>query len=370
MRSMSRLALIRQAPRLTARPTGQRQVREDQVRVARGLLRRVGLVASLTLLAVAFASCTDPQSTINPRSDYGDTIQGIYTLVFWLAAIVFVAVLLATIVFSFAFREKPGRVAKQIHGNTRLEVVWTLIPVILVVVIAVPTFDAISKTSGADAPSDALQVNVIGHQWWFEFEYPELGITTANEIHVPVDRPVEFTLLSEDVIHSFWVPQLAGKVDLVPGHENNLWFTPNEARAEPYLGQCAEYCGTSHANMRFRVYVDSVADFDAWTANEAAERAAPTEDLAVRGEEVFLSQACIGCHTVGGTTAAGQIGPNLTHVGNRSTIASGTIANTPEEMARWIRDSASVKPGSLMPSFPQMSEEDLQAIVAYLQSLE
>lgn len=334
------------------------------------LLRRSLLVASVTLMAALLASCTDPQSTINPRSDYGDTVQSVYTLVFWLAAIVFAGVLLATIIFSFAFRERPGRVAKQIHGNTRLEVVWTLIPVVIVVIIAVPTFDAIAKTSGAEAPADALQVTVTGHQWWFEFEYPELGITTANEIHVPVDRPVEFTLLSDDVIHSFWVPQLAGKVDLVPGHANTLWFTPNEARPEPYLGQCAEYCGTAHANMRFRVYVDTVADFDAWAQNEAAERRAPTEDLAVRGEEVFLSQACIGCHAVGGTTANGLIGPNLTHVGNRSTIASGIIANTPENMAEWIRDSASVKTGSLMPSFPALSEEDLQAIVAYLQSLE
>ena len=238
---------------MTARDRA-RQVREDHVREA-GLLRRGVLVASLTLLAVLLASCTDPQSTINPRSDHGDVIQSVYTLVFWLGAIVFVAVLLATVVFTFAFRERPGRVAKQIHGNTRLEVVWTLIPVVLVVIIAVPTFEAISKTSGAEAPADALQVTATGHQWWFEFEYPELGITTANEIHIPVDRPVEFTLLSEDVIHSFWVPQLAGKVDLVPGHENGLWFTPNEARAEPYLGQCAEYCGTlprPHALPRLR----------------------------------------------------------------------------------------------------------------------
>jgi len=309
-------------------------------------------------------------STIDPQGDHAETVLSVYELVFWLAAVVFVGVLAATIFFSFAFKERPGRVAKQIHGNTRLEVVWTLIPVIIVVVIAVPTFDAISKTSGAEAPDGALQVTATGHQWWFEFEYPELGITTANELHVPVDRAVDFTLHSEDVIHSFWVPRLAGKVDMVPGHENHLWFTPTEARDEPYLGQCAEYCGTSHANMRFRVYVHSQADFDAWAANEAAERRAPSEDLAVRGEEVFTSQACIGCHTVRGTTAAGQIGPDLTHVGNRGTIASGIIENTPENMAEWIRDSQSVKPGSLMPSFPALSEEDLQAIVAYLQSLE
>jgi len=346
-----------------------RQVRGDDVREA-GLLRRGVLVASLTLLGLVLASCSDPMSTIDVQGDHAQIVLDVYELVFWLAAVVFVAVLVATIVFSFAFKEKPGRVAKQIHGNTRLEVVWTLIPVVIVIVISVPTFDAISKTAGSDAPDGALQVTAVGHQWWFEFEYPELGITTANELHIPVDRAVDFTLLSEDVIHSFWVPRLAGKVDMVPGHENRLWFTAKEARDEPFLGQCAEYCGTSHANMRFRVFVHSQADFEAWAANEAAERRAPSDELTTRGEEVFLSQACIGCHAIGGTTAGGLIGPNLTHVGNRTTLASGIIANTPENMAEGIRDSGSVKPGSLMPSFPALSDEDLQALVAYLQSLE
>jgi cytochrome c oxidase subunit 2 len=321
------------------------------------------------LLAVGLAACSAPQTTIEPRSDYGDSVQGVYIIVFWLAVIVFVAVMLATIVFALMYRERPGREAKQIHGNTRLEVVWTLIPVVIVVIIAVPTFNSMAETT-ADPPPEALQVEAIGHQWWFEFSYPELGITTANELHLPVDRAASFVIRSDDVIHSFWVPQLAGKVDMVPGHANDLWFTPNTPGE--YLGQCAEFCGTSHALMRFRVFVHEAADFEAWARNEAAERLEPADASIADAEAIFLQQACVGCHTVSGTSAAGRVGPDLTHVGARTTIAAGTLTNDPEgdNLARWIRNAPDVKPGSLMPAFPELSDEDLQSIVTYLQSLE
>ncbi|MEZ4501409.1 MAG: cytochrome c oxidase subunit II [Dehalococcoidia bacterium] len=336
-------------------------------------MRRAIAAAAFVLLAFGLAACSfsdAPQTTIAPRSDNADSIQSVYVIVFWLAVVVFIGVMLATIVFALMFRERADRQAKQFHGNARLEVLWTLIPVIIVVIIAVPTFNSLAETSAAP-PEDALHVEVIGHQWWFEFRYDNVGgveqVVSANELHLPVDRAVDFTLKSADVIHSFWVPQLGGKVDLVPGHENDLWFTPNTVGE--YLGQCAEFCGDSHALMRFRVFVHSQADFETWAQNEASDAVEPTDEAIMAGQAAFLGNACIGCHTVQGTTAVGQVGPNLSHVGARTTLAAGIMDNTPENMANWIRNAPSIKPGSIMPAFPALSDEDLQAIVAYLQSL-
>ena len=333
-------------------------------------MRRAIAAAAFVLLAFGLAACSAPQTTIEPRSDYADSVQSVYVIVFWLAAIVFVAIMLATIVFALMFRERPGREAKQFHGNARLEVLWTLIPVIIVVVIAVPTFNSLAETSAAP-PAEALQVEVIGHQWWFEFRYHDVGgtdeIISASELHLPVNRAVNFTLTSNDVIHSFWVPQLAGKVDLVPGHTNDLWFIPNTPGE--YLGQCAEFCGDSHALMRFRVFVHSETDFEAWAQNEAADAVAPADEVLTAAQSVFLANACIGCHTVKGTTAVGVVGPNLSHVGARTTLAAGIMDNTSDDMERWIRNAPSIKPGSIMPAFPTLSDTDLRAIVAYLQSL-
>lgn len=321
---------------------------------------------SVLLLIVLFAvACNDPQSTVNPKSDNADSVQSLYLLVFWLGMLVFVGVTLAAVVFAFVFRERPGRQARQIHGNTRLEILWTFIPVVILVVMAVPTFQVIIDTTG-DPPSDSLVIVATGHQWWFEFAYPGQGVTTANELHIPVNRPVSIKLLSDDVIHSFWVPQLSGKTDMVPGHENSLFFTPNEIGE--YRGQCAEFCGTSHANMRFRVFVDSQEDFDAWVASTLAERIEPSDELATAGEQVFTTSACIGCHTVRGTVAAARVGPELTHFGSRDTVASGIMDNTPENVARWLRDPPAVKPGSKMPNL-NLTEDQIQKLVAYLESL-
>lgn len=336
--------------------------------------RRLCVAVAVSLFASALLGCSAvgvdaPMSSVQPASDHADKIQSLYAIVFYLAAIVFVVIMVVSVWFTVGFRENGRRQARQFHGNARLEVLWTVVPVIIVVIIAVPTFDRIFAIAD-EPPSNAINVEVIGHQWWFEFRYPELGITTANELHVPAGRAVSVSLRSDDVIHSFWVPQLFGKTDMVPGHENHLWFTAHEPREEAYIGQCFEFCGLSHANMRFRLYVDTAADFDAWAKNEAAARVAPS-GAAAAGEAAFLKQPCIGCHMVQGTTAAGKIGPNLTHVGSRSTLAAGIMANTPEGMAKWIRDSAEFKPGSKMPPHTPaaLSDQDLQAIVAYLQSL-
>lgn len=335
-----------------------------------GSLVIVGILTALIYLAFAESldAVRQPMTTYVPKSDTTVLVHGVYRFVFWLAGGVFVVIMAATLIFSLVYRERPGQVARQFHGNSRLEVVWTLIPVLIVAAIAVPTFSTMAVTN-KPAPEGALQVIAIGHQWWWEFQYPELGITTANEMHLPVDRPIAVTLESKDVIHSFWVPQLSGKVDTVPGHDNHLWFTPTEARPEPYLGQCAEFCGVSHANMRFRVFVSAPDAFDAWAQAEVSDRVAPTDALALEGAQQFTASGCIGCHTVRGQEgAAGTIGPDLTHVGSRTTIAGATLDRTDENVARWLHDPQAIKPGSLMPNL-SLSPEAVDKLVAYLDGL-
>lgn len=301
-------------------------------------------------------------------SDNTHNIHTVYEIVFWLAAIVFVFILILTLAFTLMFREKEGTTAQQFHGNSKLEAVLLAVPVLIVVAMMVPSFKAIAQNT-ADPPEGALEVIAIGHQWWFEFQYPELGVTTANELHVPVGRAVSVKLKSADVIHSFWVPQLVGKVDMMPGHENHLWFTPDTARDDAYLAQCAEFCGASHANMRFRVFVDTEVKFDAWTKATLADAAKPATDIVKAGEQQFTLSGCVGCHTVqGNAIAVGKLGPNLTHVGSRTTIASGVLANTPDGLHKWLSNPPAVKPGSKMPNLG-LSEDQIQKLTAYLGSL-
>ncbi len=311
------------------------------------------------------ATTGDPQTTLAPLSENARAVDDVYTLITILAGLVMIGVLTLTLAFAIIFRERPGREAQQIHGNPRLEVFWTLIPVIIVVAIAVPSFQVIVDTTG-DAPDDSLEVVATGNQWWFEFEYPGLGVVTANELHLPVDRPVNVELRAGDVIHSFWVPQLSGKVDMVPGHNNRLWFTPEETGE--YLGQCAEFCGTSHANMRFRVFVQTQEEFDQWVAEQAADALPAEGELAVAGEGIATT-ICAACHVIRGTNAAGQLGPDLTHFGSRTTLASGMFPNDTENLRAWLADPPDVKPGSKMPNL-NLSDEQLDQLIAYLQGLD
>ena len=335
--------------------------------------RQFTTILGLTALTALTAACNTPMSTTVLGGSDNEAIWGPYTLIMWLAGIVFVVIMAITAAFTLMFRERPGRQAIQMHGNTRLEVIWTMIPVAIVVAMAVPTISTI-QTQAAPPPADALKVVAIGHQWWFEFQYPDLGISTANELRIPEGKPVHFELRTVDVIHSFWVPQIAGKVDMVPGHTNFLTFSANTARPEPYLGQCAELCGFSHANMRFRVFVDTPADFDTWTKSATAKAATPVSPLAKQGQEIFNRSACIGCHTVNGTAAQGKTAPDLTHVGARTTIGAGIIENNERNLVKWISNSADFKPGSLMPPMGKaaggaLSEEEITAVAAYLLEL-
>ena len=331
--------------------------------------KRTLVGVAVTMLLVALAGCGGeyPQSTLHPTADFGSEIDRLFRVIVWWALGVFVVVETALVVAIIKFRDRPGAPApKHVHGSTLLEISWTLAPAIVLIFIAVPTIRTIFRTDSAPAES-AMQVEVIGHQWWWEFRYRGLGIVTANEMRIPVGEPVTLIMTSEDVIHSFWAPKLGGKRDVMPGRTTRITFTPDSLGT--FMGQCAEFCGESHANMRMLVVVEDSAGFAAWVAQE---QAAPSAEETLSGDVaaglgVFRTKGCMACHTIGGV-AAGVLGPDLSHVANRRTIAAGILPNTAEGMARWIRDPLGEKPGSLMPRMP-MTEEELAALVAYLRSL-
>jgi cytochrome c oxidase subunit 2 len=317
----------------------------------------------------AVAACAAeqfPQSTLHPRSDFGWALHELFTGIFWWAVVVFVVVEGLLLFAVIRYRARPGAGApKIVHGHTLLEIGWTLAPATILVFISVPTIRTIFRTQG-DAPEGALKVEVVGHQWWWEFRYPALAIRTANELHIPAGRPVALEMTSADVIHSFWAPALGGKRDVIQGRTTRLAFTAEAP--DTVLGQCAEFCGVSHANMRLRVIVESDSAFTAWAANEQRGAVEPVAgSLEERGKQAYARSACIACHTVAGVSS-GTLGPSLTHVGGRATIASALFDNTPEHLARWIENAPAMKPGSLMPAM-SLTPDDRDAIVAYLRSL-
>ncbi len=321
------------------------------------------------LLAVAGCGGPFPQTTLAPRSDLGVTVDNLFTDIFWWAVVVFAIVegLLLFVIIRYRARPGGGKPSK-LHGHTALEIGWTLAPALILVFIAVPTMRTIFATA-ARAPEGAVRVEVIGHQWWWEFRYPELGVVTANELHLPRGKPVQLEMTSADVIHSFWAPGLGGKRDLTPGRITRIAFTPDSLGE--VSGQCAEFCGASHANMRLRVFVQSDSDFALWVARQKTDAAVPPKgSLAERGQDLFTHGACIACHTIAGVPQArGIVGPNLTHVGSRMMLAGATLPNTEEWLRRWITNAPGLKPGSLMPAMP-LPDDQVAALVAYLQSLQ
>jgi cytochrome c oxidase subunit 2 len=252
----------------------------------------------------------------------------------------------------------------QIYGSTQVELAWTVIPILIVVVLFLTTARIIFAIQDAPKPADALDVTVVGHQFWWEFRYPSLGIVTANELHVPVTTVSYLHLLSADVDHSFWVPQLGGKTDLIPNHPNDMWIDPHQTGV--FLGQCAQFCGVEHAKMLLRVYVDTPAQFAEWVK---LQQQPGVQDASVAaGRHVFETQACTNCHAVAGTAALGTFGPDLTHLMSRTTIASGAAANTPANLHAWIENPDHFKSGALMPAM-QLSDEQIDQLVAYLDTL-
>jgi cytochrome c oxidase subunit 2 len=372
--------------------------------------RQSRLVTALGLLTLVLAGCSPehyPQTTLLPRGDFARIADALLDITVRWALLVFVLVEGVLIYAIFRFRGRPGDPEPhQTHGNTLVEIIWTVIPALILAAIAVPTVRAIFQ-SNATPGQDALTIEVVGHQWWWEFRYPEYNLTTANEMHVPMGRTVSLRMASADVIHSFWVPQFAAKRDVFANRETRMWF---KAEVEgDYPGECAEFCGIQHARMGYRIRAQKPEEFRAWVAHmqtlgpkpPAGAKPAPgskpsasarTEE-AVRtaskggtvqqpgrpravsqdpryatGEKLFLSKGCVACHSLQAVNAPkGMVGPNLANVGARSYIAAGTLKNTDENLARWIRDPQAIKKGVLMPNLG-VTQSEAQALVAFLRA--
>src|SRR6266850_1221998 len=322
--------------------------------------------------APSAASSTGLTNIFAPETIPAKSIFDLSMFVLGITGIIFVVVATLLIYSIVKFRgtaADAGREPAQVYGSTQIELAWTVIPILIVVVLFIATAQVIHAVQDAPKPANALEVTVIGHQFWWEYRYPALGIVTANELHIPVSdparpRPTFLKLLSADTDHSFWIPQLGGKTDLIPNRVNHLWMDPH--RTGIFLGQCAQYCGTQHAKMLLRVVVDSDQDFEAWV--RAQQQPAAQDDQVAVGRRVFETTACLNCHAVAGTPANGRFGPDLTHLMSRSTIASGAAENTRDNLRRWIEDPDSIKPGSLMPAM-KVADADLDALVTYMQSL-
>lgn len=449
--------------------------------------RRFAAAAVLAVCALVLAACAQeyPNTTFAPKSEFGRAIDELWDQLLLWGTIVFILVQVGLIYILIRFRRREGQPRpRQIHGNAALEITWTLIPAVILVLIAVPTVRAIFRTQ-APADPNALQIEVIGHQWWWEFRYPQYDVVTANELYLPVGRTVNFSLQTRDVLHSFWIPQLGGKRDLITNRTNYLWFTPDDTGSTGvWNGFCAEYCGTSHANMRFRAFTVTPDEFERWLALQRSPAAfgaqaaapaaspagggaaagaqppgagqpaaaaqaggqqaaapaqgqqpagAPAQDappagaqpqaaglqLAAneggyyfphdqlpghavpstplprgfefdenlqgdpqRGMEVYSRSLCIACHVIrGNPRSIGRQGPDLTHIGSRTTLGAGMYPNDTRHLVRWIKDAMRMKPGSLMPPQGQglrdprtgvagtLTDQQIADIAAYLQAL-
>ena len=322
------------------------------------------------------ASAQSPTSIFRPAGTPASSAFDLSMLVLSVTLAIFLIVSGLLLYGLIRYRHRPDdseHEPAQIYGSNQIELSWTVIPILIVVMLFLSTTRVILGTQAIPKPAKALDVTVIGHQFWWEYRYPNLGVITANELHVPVSDPANplptyLTMSSVDVSHSFWVPRLAGKMDVIPNRVNTMWIDPQQAGL--YLGQCAQYCGTQHAKMLLRVYADTPAQFAAWIGQQKqpAQQDFTGNSAASEGQTVFMHNACINCHTVAGTVATGRFGPDLTHLASRDTIASGAIPNSAENLRKWIDDPNSMKPGSLMPAM-HLNSHDLDAITVYLTQL-
>ncbi|HVB33827.1 MAG TPA: cytochrome c oxidase subunit II [Patescibacteria group bacterium] len=323
-------------------------------------------------LAAAPAALAFSQQAANPNIFAPASLPAheIYRLALFVIAVtigIFVVVggLLAFAIIKFRRRKGDnGREPAQVYGSTQIELAWTVLPVLIVVVLFLTTARVIHQVEDAKAPADAVHVTVVGHQFWWEFRYPQYGVVTANELHVPVGGPTYLTLLSADTDHAFWVPQLAGKTDLIPNRANHTWIEPE--RTGVYLGQCALFCGVQHAHMLLRVSVQSRAAFAAWIRRQ--HKPAAKDPAVAAGRHVFETTACVNCHTIRGTIADGRFGPDLTHLMSRKTLGAGVLPNTPKNLRLWIENPAAFKPGCEMPAM-NLNPKELDELVSYLETL-
>jgi cytochrome c oxidase subunit II len=337
----------------------------------RGALAWIFLSVAKLVFATS-AGSPDPTDIFSPASTPADSIYHLSLFVLAICCAIFLTVFGLLLYSVVKYRRRPdddGREPAQVYGSNQVELAWTVIPILIVVVLFLATARVIHAVEDARFPAGTTEITAVGHQFWWEFQYPEQGFIAANELHVPVSdakhpTPTHITLLSADTDHSFWVPKLAGKTDLIPNRTNSMWIDPHETGV--YVGQCAQYCGTQHAKMLLRIIVQSREDFDRWVADQS--QPAQQVDNAAKGRQIFENTACVNCHTVSGTNAHGKFGPDLTHLMSRETIAAGAALNNRDNLRQWVKDPDAFKPGALMPAM-QLDDQDLDAVTDYLLSL-
>ena len=323
-----------------------------------------------TALAASPVEAVQQPSMFDPAGAPADTMLDITWLLVGICGAIGIVVL-GTIFYAITrCREVEGdeREPAQVYGSNPIELAWTVIPLMIVFVLFMVSARGIFELERTTPQEGALEVTVVGHRWWWEFDYGDLGVVTAGELHVPFDddgpSDLFLTLKSADVAHSFWVPQLGPKMDVIPDRVNHLWLQAD--RPGTFVGQCAEYCGNQHANMLIKVVVEPRADFEAWLANE--QKAAVNDPAVAEGRRLFLRTSCINCHTVRGTVANGTFAPDLPHLMSRSEIGSGVVANTPENLREWVWDPQNIKPGCEMPSM-KLTRDEVDLVCAYLETL-
>jgi cytochrome c oxidase subunit 2 len=342
-------------------------------------LKRWTGVALLALVASAILSaCNGAPAFIDPKGPVAKTESDIWWIIFGICTVIFVGVTSVLLYSVVRFRARPNAPEpRQIHGNTTIEIIWTIAPTVLLMAILALTISTMFGPLVQPSDSNTLSVKAIGHQWWFEFQYPSENIVTADELVVPTGTVVSVSLVSDNVIHGFWVPELAGKLDIIPGHDNRLWFKADVVGR--YRGECTEFCGAQHAHMDFVVVAMSPADYATWVSGQQAGPATPAAgSTGALGQGVFQHSGCTSCHVIG-TPPSGQgpvIGPNLTHFGSRLLIAGGVLDNNATNLARWVYDAQSIKPDVDMPSFngsspgyTTLTPDQVNELVAYLESL-
>jgi len=329
---------------------------------SRKISRRV-LYIFIMFITIWLVSCEAAPATFAPKGPAAAHIGRLWWIMFGAGTAVYLAVMMLMLLALFRSRQKRP---PALNGRRLVVVGGLIVPLVVLVVVYGFTLTTLNALAPGQNQGE-LTIEVIGHQWWWEVRYPDHQITTANEIHIPVGQPVVFKLTSDDVIHSFWVPELHGKSDMIPGRVNDFWLQADEPGE--YWGLCAEFCGTQHAKMLFVVVAEPVEQFEQWLTQQQQPAAVPSTELTRQGFALFIDSGCGNCHAIGGTEAAGDFGPDLTHFASRLTLGAGAVRNTKGALAGWVVDPHGIKPGNLMPS-SDVSGAELQALLAYLETLE
>lgn len=328
------------------------------------MLRKISPMVGMVILLCA---CQPSPTFLNPASPVSGYEANLFKIVLVMALAVFILVEGSLIWILVRYRKKANdqEIPPQIYGVTFLEVTWTVIPILLVIALFLLTLQTVNAVAKPARQQTDLNVRIVGHRWWWEFDYPDLGIATANELHIPMGQTVQVALESVDVIHSFWVPQISGKTDVIPGQHNSMWLQGEQIGI--FLGQCAEFCGTEHALMRVKVFVDSQADFDAWVTNQQRPAYRPQTPDERAGYKT-LTGPCAACHSLDpGEMNTDKTGPNLAHLLSRTTFAGGTFDLNEANLLDWLKDTQAMKPKNDMDI--KIQPKEIDQLMAYLTQL-